>query len=148
MTRRKVRPCQGDKAERKWQGQQGQSTWEPPGRSWGSQPLTPEFSHPSLLLLSPSALHATCHTPRTLACRFLRAHSGLSPRSPLQFRASSTGLHGVCFAAMRVSAERPKASYVVRDGAFSPCLLQLKAKNSVCSGQWKEHCARSQVTLV
>lgn len=65
--RRKVRPCQGDGEEGKWQGLCGQSVWELPGRSWGSQALTLtpllhtlNFSRIKLLIpvSTPSSLHA------------------------------------------------------------------------------------------
>lgn len=150
----------------KWQGLHGQSTWEPLGRSWGSQALPsdsassdPEFLQSSIAIpccfislstpgATPSSLPASGPLPYIFqdTARELSISPQPTPIPPFPHR-----ILQLCFAGIEASPERPGLPSGDGGGTFSPCLLhkaQLKAGNSGCLGQWREHCARSQETLV
>lgn len=133
--RRKVRPCQGDDEEGKWRGLCGQSMWELPGRSWGSQPLTLtpllhtlNFSRIKLLIPVSTSLSTPGETPSSLhACEPLWQ---ILQDSARELRISSQPTLIPIF-----SQRDLKLPSGDRGGTFSPCLQGLKAKNSGCLGQ-------------
>lgn len=155
VTRRKLKPCQGDKAEGKWQGLQGQSTWDTPRRSWWSQLLTSDStpSHPEFLqnsvafpavsnaLSTPGETHSSLHA--SLSCRFLRTQPRTQPSTATPIPGSQHRLCGVCFASTRFSRET-QSFLLQTEMTLSP---PAQGQELGLLGQWRRLCSDMCLTL-